>query len=175
MSTAAKAAITPEYATIIRDMNIQNLEGEFTKTAKVLAAIPQDKSSYKPDPHAKSALELAWHIAASEVWFMDSMADGNFDPEGESKTPNPGSISKIVEWYEKETKRAAERVKKLSGDQLMKPLDFFGAFQLPTFAYLSFQLVHTVHHRGQLSTYLRPMGGKCPSIYGGSYDEPWKG
>lgn len=41
--------------------------------------------------------------------------------------------------------------------------------------YLLFALVHMVHHRGQLASYLRPMGGKVPSIYGGSYDEPWQG
>jgi uncharacterized damage-inducible protein DinB len=45
-------------------------------------------------------------------------------------------------------------------------------FQLPAAAYLNFANVHCIHHRGQLSAYLRPMGGKVPSIYGGSADEP---
>jgi len=39
--------------------------------------------------------------------------------------------------------------------------------------YLSFLNNHSIHHRGELATYLRPMGSKCPSIYGGSYDEPF--
>ena len=47
--------------------------------------------------------------------------------------------------------------------------------KMPAVNYLLFALVHMVHHRGQLSAYLRPMGGKVPSIYGGSYDEPWRG
>ena len=41
-------------------------------------------------------------------------------------------------------------------------------FQLPAVAYVQFNLFHSIHHRGQLSTYLRPMGAKVPSIYGES-------
>jgi uncharacterized damage-inducible protein DinB len=47
--------------------------------------------------------------------------------------------------------------------------------KMPAVQYLMFALVHMVHHRGQLASYIRPMGGKVPSIYGGSYDEPWQG
>jgi uncharacterized damage-inducible protein DinB len=43
-------------------------------------------------------------------------------------------------------------------------------FQLPAVTYLNFLLHHSIHHRGQLSMYLRPMGAKVPSIYGESYD-----
>jgi uncharacterized damage-inducible protein DinB len=46
--------------------------------------------------------------------------------------------------------------------------------KMPAVNYLLFTLTHMVHHRGQLSTYLRPMGGKVPSIYGGSFDEKWQ-
>ena len=50
-----------------------------------------------------------------------------------------------------------------------------GAFNFPAVIYLSFLIRHQVHHRGQLSVYLRPMGAKVPAIYGGSFDEPWQG
>jgi len=156
-------------------MTVQSLEREFPVTAKVIRAIPENKSSYKPDPNAKSAAELAWHLASSEVWFLDSVANGAFVPGAENDYKNPGTIEGIAAWYEKETARAIGPVKKLTAEQLVKTVDFYGAFQLPNFAYLQFELVHGVHHRGQLSTYLRPMGGKVPSIYGGSYDDPWKG
>jgi uncharacterized damage-inducible protein DinB len=58
----------------------------------------------------------------------------------------------------------------LSVEQLTKIVDFRGIFQLPAVLYLQFLLKHTIHHRGQLSMYLRPMGAKVPSIYGESYD-----
>ncbi|MDQ6678111.1 MAG: DinB family protein, partial [Acidobacteriota bacterium] len=53
---------------------------------------------------------------------------------------------------------------------LLRIVDFRGLFQLPAVMYLSFLLHHSIHHRGQLSMYLRPMGAKVPAIYGESYD-----
>jgi uncharacterized damage-inducible protein DinB len=69
--------------------------------------------------------------------------------------------------------RAVDRIRALKAEQLATPIDFFGAFNLPAAFYLGFLNNHSIHHRGQLAVYLRPMGAKCPSIYGGSYDEPW--
>ena len=62
--------------------------------------------------------------------------------------------------------------KKLTGNA--KNIDFFGVFNFPAVMYLTFLNNHMIHHRGQLSTYLRAMGGKVPSIYGGSADEPFQ-
>ena len=58
--------------------------------------------------------------------------------------------------------------------QLLTPVDFLGVFNMPAAFYLAFLNNHSIHHRGELATYLRPMGAKVPSIYGGSYDEPFK-
>lgn len=52
----------------------------------------------------------------------------------------------------------------------MKTLDFRGVFSAPAYTFIQTGLAHAIHHRGQLSTYLRPMGGKVPVIYGESYD-----
>jgi uncharacterized damage-inducible protein DinB len=52
----------------------------------------------------------------------------------------------------------------------VKAIDFRGIFSLPAYAYLQSGISHTIHHRGQLTTYLRPMGARVPSIYGESYD-----
>jgi uncharacterized damage-inducible protein DinB len=51
-------------------------------------------------------------------------------------------------------------------------VDFFGMMKQPTVAYLGIANNHGIHHRGQLAAYLRAMGSKVPSIYGGSADEP---
>lgn len=56
-------------------------------------------------------------------------------------------------------------------DDLVKEINF-AVFTLPAISYIGLMLSHSVHHRGQLSTYLRPMGSKIPRIYGGSADEP---
>ena len=63
-------------------------------------------------------------------------------------------------------KRGADRVRALSAAQLLTPIEFFGVFNLPAAFYLGFLNNHSIHHRGELATYLRPMGSKVPSIYG---------
>ena len=144
---------------------------ELETTKKVLKAVPDEKSDYRPDPYARTAWELAWHIANTDVQFLEGIADLNFKME----TPDnkPKSIAELVEWYDK-NEQAAHRVAAMSPEQLGTPIEFFGVFNLPAVAYLGFLNNHSIHHRGELATYLRPMGSKVPSIYGGSYDEPFQ-
>ena len=52
-------------------------------------------------------------------------------------------------------------------------INFFGVFNYPTVTYLTFLSNHSIHHRGQLSAYLRAMGSLVPAIYGPSGDEMW--
>ena len=165
--------MTPEFAAGLRDFLLNALDGEVAATSKVILAIPEDKLEYAPDAKATPALKLAFHIVASEIWFFDSVANGAFGefPSGEP----PATPAAVVAWWESVRPAAREKVAALSGDDLAKIVDFYGMFQLPAAVYLNFANVHCIHHRGQLSTYLRPMGSKVPSIYGGSADEPMMG
>jgi uncharacterized damage-inducible protein DinB len=79
----------------------------------------------------------------------------------------------VVTWYDENMKRGIARIAQMTAEQLMTPVEFFGVFNLPAAFYLGFLNNHSIHHRGELTTYLRPMGSKVPSIYGGSYDEPF--
>jgi hypothetical protein len=81
-----------------------------------------------------------------------------------------GGSEEIAEWYGEEYLKNFDAVSRLSREQLIKIVDFRGLFQRPAYTFLQAGLLHAVHHRGQLSTYLRPMGGKVPAIYGESYD-----
>ena len=142
-------------------------EGQLTK--RVIEAVPVDKSDFRPDPVSKSSIELVRHIAASDVRVLDTVINGRFSttaviPEG-PKTP-----AEISMWFEKRHAESIEGLTKLSAEQLMKIVDFRGMFQKPAVTFLMFGLHHTIHHRGQLSSYLRCMGAKVPSIYGESYD-----
>lgn len=176
--SAAQPSFTPEFAVTFRDMVVNAMRSNANTTAKVISAIPEGRRDYRPDPKAKSAYELAWHLACSEVWFLEGISQGSFAGMAE-KSKNeaqlrPGSIGEIVNWYNKNLNAALDAVAKLGPAQLTKVLDFFGAFQFPAFMYLNFATHHAIHHRGQLSSYLRPMGSKVPSIYGGSADEPFQ-
>ena len=83
----------------------------------------------------------------------------------------PKTVAELVDLYDQNFKRAADRIRSITPEQLATPINFIGAFDLPAVTYLAFFNNHRVHHRGQLSVYLRPMGSKCPAIYGASFDE----
>jgi uncharacterized damage-inducible protein DinB len=167
-----QSGLTPEFALAYRAMMLDGVTREMEITKKVLAAIPDSKSDYRPDPHARTAKELAWHLANSDIQFLDGIADQRFDMNSPEVKPN--TSAEISEWYEKNFKRAAARVAALTPQQLMTPVSFFGVFNFPAVMYLAFLNNHSIHHRGALATYLRPMGAKVPTIYGGSYDEPFQ-
>ncbi len=163
--------LQPDQATfLLHTVFLPAVEREQAVTQKVIEAIPVDQGDYRPDSVSKTALELAWHIAASEKRFLNGIADGEFNF---SPIPKPESVrnsAEIARWYSEMFQAVLSRLKSMSGAQLAKVMDFRGMIQLPAVAFLQTYLHHSIHHRGQLSTYLRPMGGKVPSIYGESYD-----
>jgi uncharacterized damage-inducible protein DinB len=155
---------------LLQGILLPALRNESRITKSVIEAIPLDKGDYRPDEISKSALDLAWHIAVTEMRFMDAVLDGDFDL---SPRPRPDSVTNsddLVRWYTSDFDRRFEKLTKLSNDQLLRIVDFRGLFQLPAVMYLDFVRHHSIHHRGQLSMYLRPMGAKVPAIYGESYD-----
>jgi uncharacterized damage-inducible protein DinB len=163
--------IQPDQAIfLLHDIYLPRLKNEHRVTRSVIEAIPLDKGDYRPDPISKSALDLAWHIAATEMRFLNAVAAGEFDL---TPMPRPESVKNsagLSAWYAENFAPRVEKLTTLSNDQLVKIIDFRGMFQQPAVMYLPFMLHHSVHHRGQLSVYLRPMGAKVPSIYGESYD-----
>lgn len=164
-----------EQAKFLADFFAGVLEQESQTTARVLASVKDDQRDYKPDGKSRTAWELTTHLALGDIWFIDSICDGafNFDPDGEKKMADGfKSVSDVVEFYRREYPKRVERIRATPPEKLAQPVDFFGVMTMPAAAFLSFANNHGVHHRGQLATYLRPMGSTVPSIYGGSADEP---
>jgi uncharacterized damage-inducible protein DinB len=160
--------LTPDQATFLLHSVLPSFENEHRITTKLLKAIPADKADYKPDPNSMSAFDLAWHIAASETRFMRSIPVGEFFFGPIEK---PKTMDEIIHIYVENFKNDIAAIKAMSGEQLAKIMDFRGIFQLPAVAFVNFSMSHIIHHRGQLSVYLRPMGAKVPSMYGESYDD----
>jgi uncharacterized damage-inducible protein DinB len=166
----SSSPLTPDQAKFLMGVALPTLKNEHQTTRRVIEAIPLDKGDYRPDTVSKTALELAWHIAASEQRFFSGIPVGAFDF---SPIPRPESITNsaaIAAWFDESFSANLEKLEELSGEQLARLIDFRGMFQLPAVGFIQLALNHTIHHRGQLSVYLRPMGGKVPSIYGESYD-----
>jgi len=162
--------MTADNATfLLHGVYLPALKNESQLTKKVFDAVPADKADYRPDPFSKTAMELIRHIAAADVRFTETVINGQFSTAAvlpdDLKTP-----AEISAWYERAYADRIEALAKLTPEQLMKVVDFRGLFQRPAVMFLMFGAHHTIHHRGQLSSYLRSMGAKVPSIYGESYD-----
>lgn len=164
--------MSPEHAKIILEMYCADALGEAATTRKVLAAIPEGQNDYTPHEKSMKALDLAWHIAASDVWFLDGILNGAFGHGDEKRPDEIKSGADVAKWYEANFGPMVDKVRALDGEMAARVIDFFGVMQAPAATYLGLLIKHSVHHRGQLSAYLRPMGGKVPAIYGGSADEP---
>ena len=164
--------MSPEFVLGYRAVMLDGLTREAEITKKVIAAVPDAASSYKHDPNGRTAKDLAWHIANTDIQFLDGIADLKFNMANPEHKPQ--TSAEVVAWYDENVKRGVARVAAMTAEQLATPVEFFGVFNLPAVMYLGFLNNHSIHHRGELATYLRPMGSKVPSIYGGSYDEPFQ-
>ncbi|HEY2546586.1 MAG TPA: DinB family protein [Candidatus Acidoferrum sp.] len=162
--------MTADNATfLLHGVYLPAIKNESQLTKKLFDAVPAAKADYRPDTVSKTAMELVRHIAAADVRFADTVIAGQFSaaavlPEG-LNTP-----AEVSAWYERTYAERMEALSKLSGEQLMKVVDFRGIIQRPAVMFLMMGAHHSIHHRGQLSSYLRCMGAKVPSIYGESFD-----
>ena len=139
-------------------------------TRRVIEAIPLDKGDYRPDAIVKSASELAWHIVGAEHRFLEAVDRRRvrFQQHRTARRAAHGVRHRAV--VRDTFPRDVERIAALPAESLTRIVDFRGIFQLPAVTYLQTAQVHSIHHRGQLSVYLRPMGAKVPAIYGESFD-----
>ena len=170
--------MTADHAKAIADYFADMFDRELANTVKVLRAVPDDRRDYKPDEKSRTAWELATHLVGSDLWFLDSVCEAAFvyDPEVENKrTAGLKTIDDVVEFYSREYPTRIQRLRSIPGEQLAKEVDFFGVTKGPSIWFLGLANNHGIHHRGQLMAYLRAMGSKVPSIYGGSADEPFQG
>ena len=162
-------------ATSAKDQFIEVWEREFSTTLKVLKSYPENKLDLKPHEKSRSAKELAWTLNNEEKVLINGAISGNFDFE--HTPPPPSTLQEILNIYEKNHKENVERVRAMSDQDLNKTVQFMtGPNQMAdmrTSDVLWTGIMDTIHHRGQFSVYLRMAGGKVPSIYGPSADEPW--
>jgi uncharacterized damage-inducible protein DinB len=163
--------MTAEQATfLLQGVYMGTLKVESRTTKTILEAVPADKCEYRPDPISKTAIELARHIAAADNRFVETVINGVFDTNPAMIPESVKTPAQIAAWYEERYARNYQALSKATSAQLVKIVDFRGMFQRPAVTFLMTGLHHTIHHRGQLSSYLRSMGAKVPSIYGESYD-----
>jgi len=167
--------MNPEQARTIADHYAAVMEQEFGTTCKVIAAVRDDARDYRPDDKSRTAWQLATHLATGDVWFLDSIINGQFawDPDSEAKAEKAfADVAEVVAYYKATFPEKIKALRGMSPEDLVRPVDFFGRYKQPAVSWLSLANNHGIHHRGQLASYLRASGSKVPQMYGPSADEP---
>jgi uncharacterized damage-inducible protein DinB len=142
-------------------------QDEAKTTRNVIARIPEG-SDYRPDPKSRPAHEIAWQIACEEKMLIDALETGKAEW---APAPEPGTVKAQLDLYERQSADIVRRLKALAPARWEGPLEWFGTQRpAPPLAW-SF-LFDIIHHRGQITAYLRAMGSTVPQIYGPSADEP---
>ena len=140
---------------------------ESKTTCNVFKRIPEG-SNYRPDPKSRTAMEIAWQIFSEEKLIIEALESGRVEYV---PLPMPGTMQEVIQAYEQQSAGMRQRWEAVPGACWEGTLDFFGRPRPASPMVLSF-LFDIVHHRGQITTYLRPMGSTVPQIYGPSADEP---
>ena len=140
---------------------------ESKTTRNVFARIPEG-SDYRPDPKSRTAQEIAWQIVCEEKMIIDALESGKAEWAPPAMPP---AMKDVLGEYEKQSAGMSARWQALPAHRWNGELEFFGTHRPAAPMAWSF-LFDIVHHRGQITTYLRPMGSTVPQIYGPSGDEP---
>ena len=140
---------------------------ESRTTRNVIARIPES-SDYRPDPRSRTAMEIAWQIVCEEKMIIEALENGQAEW---APAPAPATMKEVLAAYERQSAALPERWKALPSEKWNGTLGFFGQQRSSSEMAWGF-LFDIVHHRGQITTYLRPMGSTVPQIYGPSADEP---
>lgn len=140
---------------------------EAATTRKVLERIPEG-SDYRPDPKSRTAQQIAWQIICEEKMIIEALETGKVTW---APPPMPATMKDIVGEYDKLSSDILQRWAALPDERWDGVLDFFGHERPASPMAWSF-LFDIIHHRGQITTYLRPMGSTVPQVYGPSGDEP---
>ncbi len=156
----------PDQARFLFNFLFPHLKTERTTTRKILAAAPADRIDYAPYPKSMTALGLCIHIAGTEIWFLDAILNQRFaEDEDGTRPPQWDTPANVIRWYDEAFASRVPRLEALPDKHLLVPVNYIGILNEPAVVYLSLAIRHSVHHRGQLSAYLRPMGAQVPAIY----------
>ena len=156
-----------------REHFIKCLKNEVPIFVRVFKAVPADKLAYRPHPKSTAAGDLVWLLAGElkDAAVIAEKHELNF-----AISPAPASLAEMITAYEKNAAAFERKLAKLDGAAWSKTAKFLVegkvAWEAPLGDMLWGFLFDAIHHRGQLSSYIRPMGGKVPSIYGPSADDP---
>jgi uncharacterized damage-inducible protein DinB len=171
--TAQSSTMSPE-----KEQLLQTYDREHATTMRVLRAYPKDKLDLKPHEMCKSARDLGWLFVGERhlgtFAFKGGFSSGSMPGK---MPPAPESWDELLKAFEESQANWMKMIRETSDAELNETVKFFSGPKMMgdvrRLDFLWFMLMDEIHHRGQFSIYLRMAGGKVPSIYGPTADEPW--
>ena len=161
----------------IVDGLLPEFDHEMTTTRKVLERAPEDRFDWKPHTKSFSLGALAAHVAGLPGWGVDTLMKTEYDIAAEQPPAAPTSTTELLTTFDENVAAARSALASKTDEELLVMWTLKhgdkAIFSMPRAGVLrSFVLSHLIHHRGQLSVYLRLLDVPVPSIYGPSADEP---
>lgn len=160
------------------DPYLMEFDRESSTTRKLLSRVPADKFSWKPHAKSMSLGQLAGHVAGIPNWIAGSLLPGEFDlaKGGDGTAKEPASAEALMKTFEESVAAVKAAMAQLDDARAMGSWTLRNGdktiMEMPRIAFVRTILInHSIHHRGQLSVYLRLLDIAVPSIYGPSADE----
>jgi len=161
----------------ISDALLPEFDHEISTTRKLLERVPEDKWDWTPHEKSMKLGRLACHVAELPFFATSTAQSDSMDfAKGEYKTVEAANRQQLLDAFDKNATGARAAIAALSDEDLMKPwslvMDGKALMTMPKAGVLrTIMMNHLIHHRGQLSVYLRLTDTPVPSIYGPSADE----
>ena len=160
----------------IVDSLLPEFDHEMTTTRKLLERVPEERLDWRPHPKSSPLGDLAQHVATIPMWGLMTVTQSELDLGGTVRVEPVRTRTGLLEMFDTNAKATRAALAGKSDAELMAPWalkrDGQTIFSMPKVAvWRSFVMSHLIHHRGQLSVYLRMNDAPIPSIYGPSADE----
>ena len=163
----------------LKDVLLPEFDHEFATTRRLLERVPESEFGWKPHPKSMTLGQLASHIANMPWWCSGTMDASFYDLDAddtEARLDPPESREALLRGFDQKLQKARASVAQATDAQMMEPWTFKKGtdeiFTMPRASVLrSFVMNHLIHHRGQLSVYLRLKDVPLPPIYGPTADE----
>jgi uncharacterized damage-inducible protein DinB len=158
------------------DMLLPEFDHEMATTRRLLERVPDDRLSWTPHAKSFTLAQLAQHVATIPMWGTMTLTSNELDLAGGFTNPPAESRAALVKLFDENTARARSELTGKTDAELMAPWTLKrGAdiiFSMPKASvWRSFVMNHLVHHRAQLSVYLRMQDVPLPAMYGPTADE----
>jgi uncharacterized damage-inducible protein DinB len=153
-----------------REFYLERRRAENPIFLKVLQSVPADRADYKPHERSPSAEQIMWTMTNE----LRSCLDAATSFRGEWKTDPRPPVDEMLRMFERLSTELADRVAQMDDASWNRVAEFYyngkKVNEQPVGQFLWYILFDAIHHRGQLTTYLRPMGATVPAVYGPSAD-----